>query len=220
MKLRTLFTLAILAMGSSGCAAYVQGKSHLSNPPLDTPSRAEVLDPGVAPIEAAADPVAVTTENVHGYEIRDIRFVWPGDLKVAEGNGFYPFADVVWRGDPLGDRRAQIADIFTTAFRAAGEGVEGTTPVIVEITLRRFHSVTDRTRYTVGGMHSIMFELAVRDAETGALLEEPRFVDASFPALGGAAAVAAEARGEGQKVRVLAHLTNVARHELGLPGAF
>ena len=56
----------------------------------------------------------------------------------------------------------------------------------------------------------------LRHAETGAYIEAPRSIDASFPGLGGQAAIEAEQRGQGQKVRILDHLAGVARQELGV----
>lgn len=35
-------------------------------------------------------------------------FAASSDLSVSESNSYYPNADVVWRGDPIGDRIQQI----------------------------------------------------------------------------------------------------------------
>jgi hypothetical protein len=171
--------------------------------------------PMLAPQLATAAPEAEPRD----YRLEAVRFAAPADLTVSEANSFYPVADIVWRGDPMGDRKMQISEIFQTAIRHGAEGLDGATPVIVDVTLARFHSLTERTRYSVGGVHSIKFDLTIRDAETGAVLEPTRRVNADLPGLGGQAAIMAEQRGETQKVRILAHLTALFRDNLtGLPG--
>jgi len=138
----------------------------------------------------------------------------PERLSVSEANGYMPAADIVWRGDPLGDRKAQIAAIMKTAFETGAGYLEGSRPVIAEIEILRWHSLTERARYTTGGRHGIDFMLTVRDAATGEVLEGPRLVDGDLPALGGQAAIRAEQMGMGQKVRLTAHLGMIARQEL------
>lgn len=172
-----------------------------------------------APMQAPAFGTAAPQAQPRDYRLEAVRFAAPADLTVSEANSFYPLSDIVWRGDPLGDRKAQIGDIFETAITRGAEGLEGETPIIVEVELARFHSLTERTRYTFGGTHSIKFDLTIRDAETGAVLEPTRRVDADLPALGGQAAVMAEQRGETQKARILAHLSALFRETLtGGPG--
>jgi len=187
-------SLVLLGLGVAGCAT------------VETPSRN-------APLTAPALGGAEQTPS-RSYDVQDIRIVFPGDLRVSESNGFYPIADIVWRGDPIGDRRQQIGDLMMTAFSAGTEDLEGDTPVVLDVTVRRFHSLTERTRYSVGGVHSIFFDLTVRHAETGVVLEEARRIDASFPALGGQAAIRAENAGQTQKVRITDHLTYLINTEL------
>lgn len=198
MALRKLIAAGLLALGVAGCSGPEMASR---NAPLAAPE-----------LEAAQQAVA------RDYRVQAFRFQSPDDLTVSEGNGYYPVADIVWRGDPMGNRVEQIAAIFETAVMGAGEGLDGATPVVVEVTLRRFHALTERTRYTIGGVHSIKFELTIRHFETREVLEGPRIVDASFPGLGGMAAIAADQRGETQKVRILRHLTNVFAAELGGTG--
>lgn len=148
------------------------------------------------------------------YDIASFTFAAPADLTVSEAEGFYPFADVVWRGDPPGDRVAQIGAMFE-AGAAGNEGVlAGDVPVDVRLTLIRFHGVTDRTRYSVGGVYNIVFDLTVTDARTGALLEPTRRVSSDLDAPGGARASRLERDGLTQKVRVTNHLTSLLRAEL------
>jgi len=161
-------------------------------------------------VATAADP-----QIQRDYSLHSIRFAVPEDMTVSEANSYYPIADIVWRGDPLGNRAQQISDIFQTSIRAAGENLAGQVPVTVDVELARFHSLTERTRYTVGGVHSIKFDMTVRHAETGEVLEPRRRIDADLAGLGGYAAMAADNRGETQKVRITSHLTNLFFQQLG-----
>ena len=161
---------------------------------------------------ALAAPAAQQVER--DYSLHSIRFAVPEDMTVSEANSYYPIADIVWRGDPLGNRAQQISDIFQTSIRSAGAGLTGQVPVTVDVELARFHSLTERTRYSVGGVHSIKFDLTIRHAETGEVLEPTRRINGDLSALGGYAALAADNRGETQKMRITTHLTNLFFREL------
>ena len=155
-------------------------------------------------------PQAMTRD----YTVTRMQFHAPDDLKVSEGNGYYPFADVVWRGDPVGDRIAQIGAIFETAMDRGAADLNGSTPVVVDIALKRFHGVTERTRFSVGGVYNMVFDMTVLDARTGAVIEPTREVAANLSAPGGNAAVVAEMHGQTEKVRVTDYLTQVLHDEL------
>ena len=157
------------------------------------------------------DGPQVTTRD---YKVARMQFHAPDDLKVSEGNGYYPFADVVWRGDPVGDRIAQIGAIFETAMARGAADLDGATPVVVDIALKRFHGVTERTRYSVGGVYNMVFFMTVLDARTGAVIEPAREVAANLSAPGGNAALVAEMHGQTEKVRVTDYLTQVLHDEL------
>ncbi len=195
MKLLKLVALGAVAAVLTACS----GADVVSrNAPLETPR-----------IDAAAQ-----AEVLRDYSLHSIRFAVPADMTVSEANSYYPIADIVWRGDPLGNRPEQIAAIFETSIRSAGEGLTGSRPVTVDVQLARFHSLTERTRFSVGGVHSIKFDLTIRDAETGQILEQTRRINADLPALGGTAAVAADFQGQGQKERITTHLTSLIFQEL------
>ena len=172
-----------------------------------------------APLESPRVGSIQAPQVVRDYSLHSIRFAVPADLTVSEANSYYPIADIVWRGDPLGNRPEQISDIFQTSIMSAGEGLTGSIPVTVDVQLVRFHSLTERTRYSVGGVHSIKFDLTVRNAQTGEVLEETRRIDGDLAALGGYAALAADNAGQGQKVRITTHLTSLFFRELtGMTG--
>jgi len=160
-------------------------------------------------IETQVLDTSLTDVRVEGVTIRV-----PRSLTVSEANRYLPKSDIVWREDPIGDRHAQVATIFDTAMRKGAETVQGTTPVALDVKVLRFHALTEKARYTTGGVHNINFELSLRDPATGALLGEPRMVRADLDAFGGQQALQAEARGLTQKVRITNHLAEVIRQEL------
>lgn len=176
----------------------------------NVPFEAPALSTAVALQEAPAAQIAPLTDvRVDGVTVRV-----PRSLKVSEANRYLPNGDIVWRGDPIGDRHAQVATIFDTAMRRGTDTLDGAVPVALDITVLRFHALSEKARYTVGGVHNINFELALRHPETGALLAEPRIVRADLDGFGGEQALQAEARGQTQKVRITNHLAEVIRQEL------
>ncbi len=168
--------------------------------------------PGFLTQEAAPAPI------LRDYKVVDVVVNVPETLEVSEANSYRPKADIVWRGDPFGDRRVQVAVLMREALIDGTRDMNGSRPVILQVELARFHALTQKARYTVGGVHDIDFWLTVVDAQTGEVIEPPRLLDTALPALGGLAALAAEARGETQKVRIQAFLRQVIRDELA-PGS-
>ncbi|MBY5932837.1 hypothetical protein KUV51_07485 [Tateyamaria omphalii] len=162
-----------------------------------------------AAVEATPLLAPLTDVRVEGVTIRV-----PRSLTVSEANRYIPRGDIVWREDPIGDRHAQVAAIFDTAMRRGTDPLDGAVPVALDIKVTRFHALTEKARYTTGGVHNINFELTLRHPETGALLTEPRKVRADLDGFGGQQALQAEARGLTQKVRITNHLAEVIRQEL------
>lgn len=196
MSLR-LFAAALIATGLSACAT------------TDTVSRNAPLDSG--PLTAPDQQV------VRDYTVAAIEVNVPEELRASESNSYYPAADIVWRGDPVGDRHAQIEEIFETAAQDATAGMSGRRDVVAVIDVVRFHGVTERTRYSVGGVYNMVFQLAVYDGQSGLVIEEPRQLVANLPAPGGQAALELEREGQTEKVRVLNYLTYFLRRELSTP---
>ena len=144
----------------------------------------------------------------------------PTSLKVSEANRYYPSGDIVWREDPMGNRHAQVAQIVYDAMTAGTAGFTGPVPVILDIELLRFHSLSEKARYTVGGVHHIVFNMVLRDGTTGEPLSEPRRISTDLDAFGGQQALMAEARGLTQKVRISGHLAEVIRQEMTEPEGY
>lgn len=170
-----------------------------------------------APLDSAGLTATAVTQpeiSVASYNIKVSR-----GLRVSEANSYYPMGDIVWRGDPVGDRHEQVARIFDTAMTSAAEQADGALPAEVDIEVLRFHALTEKTRYTIGGVHSIKFVMTLRDPETGAIIMSPRTVVADLKAYGGSRALAAERQGRTQKLRITRHLQNVIQQELVKPGS-
>ncbi len=151
------------------------------------------------------------------YAVQDVRVAVSSDLRASEANVFYPLADIVWRGEPAGNRHQQVRKIFFDALNSATGNMTTGPGVIVDVNVSRFHSVTEKTRYTVGGVHSLRFTMTVRDAVTGAIVEGPREVVADTPAVGGSRAVAEDNAGRTQRVVIVERLVEVFKRELSQP---
>lgn len=196
MTLRLIAALS-LATGLTACAT------------TDTVSRNAPLDQ-----QSLAAP---EQQFIRDYNVTSIMVNVSRDLRASERNGYYPNADIVWRGDPLGDRHLQIEEIFRTATEQAAATLTGSRDVIAVIDLVRFHGVTERTRYSVGGVYNMVFNLAIYDGQTGLVIEPPRQLVANLPAPGGQAALQLEQAGQTEKVRVLNYLTFFLQQELSTP---
>lgn len=144
----------------------------------------------------------------------------PTSLKVSEANRYYPSGDIVWREDPMGNRHAQVSKIVHDAMAAGTAGFKGPVPVILDVEVVRFHALSEKARYTVGGVHNVIFKMVLRDARTGELLSEPRRVESNLEAFGGQQAISAEARGLTQKIRISGHLAEVIRQEMTEPAGY
>lgn len=206
--LASLFLLAL-----SGCG--LLGAEKGTEPAVAVaPAGAGPTVPEVWPLRPEEVPPIRIAEP--RYTVRAVRVTVPEDLRVSESRLYYPIADIVWRGDPPGDRHAQVQAIFARAAQAAAAGMTRGPEAALEIEVRRFHSLTEGARRQVGGVHSIRFDLTVRDPASGAVLEGPRRVVADFPAYGGAKAIEWQVRGVDEKARITGHIANVLRRELAL----
>lgn len=193
------FAALILAMGLSACGSY------------DMSSR------NVSPEEALRHSDA--SAALSSIRVVDAKIIVPRSLTVSEANSYLPSGDIVWRGDAFGDRYAQIEAILNDSMKMARNGHQGTVPAVVEIKLNRFHALTEKTRYSVGGVHSVRFDVTLRDPQTGVALAPTREIRADLKGYGGNRALEAERQGLTQKVRLTHHLANVFRAELSQPGS-
>lgn len=187
MKFLNLCGALLVAGGLSACGT------------VDTASR------------AAQDPDTVTAVDLSAlsaqWKLVDVRVTVPDTLTVSEANMYYPLTDIVWRGDPFGDRRVQISKLMDEGMTRGLAHLDGPRPVNFDIVLERFHSLTEKARYSFGGVHNIEYTLLVSDAQTGQPLHGPQFREVALKAFGGEQAFEAERRGQTQKVRIMDHLT-------------
>jgi len=164
------------------------------------------------------DPAPVLTRDVPDFGDAELIVTVPQGLTVSESNVLRPVADIVWREGPAGDRHGQVQALVAQAIAPVTAALEGRTPVRIEIEVMRFHTLSDRARYTVGGTHEIAFLLRVTQRETGQVLLPPRRVDLNLEAYGGRRAIEAEEAGQTQSVRITEHLRAWARDTFGLRG--
>jgi hypothetical protein len=195
-SIRVIAALAV-ALGVSACAAI----------PNDTVTRAAMID---APQRMA--PMLL--------DIQTIRIDVPRTLEVSEKNRFYPGGDIVWRGEPMGDRYMQVGAIFEDAATRGTAGMNSGQPAVMDIKVVRFHALTEKARYFTGGVHAMTFTVTLRDPATGVPLSAPRRIKADLKGYGGKQAIAADQRGQTQKIRITDHLSQVIRTEMMSPGSY
>lgn len=166
--------------------------------------------------------LSVATKGAPGviqpnYDVTAVKVSVPETLRVSEANMFYPLADIVWRGDAPGNRYEQVKSIMEEGLNRGVASLHSGRPVTVEVEMTRFHSLTEKTRYTIGGTHSVHFILTVRDTATGAVVDGPRPVVADVKGAGGSRAVAEEQAGRTMRVVITEHVAQVIRQELSQP---
>lgn len=173
-----------------------------------------------AAIEEAANSAEVQTIPDALVSVNTVEITVPETLLVSEANRYYPRGDIVWRGEPMGDRRTQVKAIFEEGIGRGAATLEGPTLVDLQVEVLRFHALTQKARYSVGGVHSITFSVTLTDPESGALLAEPHVVQADLTGYGGEVALSAEAGGLTQKFRITNHLANVIVADLSGPDGY
>lgn len=165
-------------------------------------------------IVSRAAPELSAAISAPGYNVVSVQIDVPRSLRVSESNLLIPLGDIVWRGDLPGDRYAQVQAILKAAFERGTAGFNGGQDIVVHATVTRFHSLSQRARYSIGGNHSIIFDLTLIDARTGQPISETQSINASFDAFGGQQAIEAEIAGLTQKIRITDHVANVIYAEL------
>lgn len=184
----------------------------------ETASRGEMAP---TPRPVAHSTKTATMQVVPSWSVEGVSVSVPQTLKVSEANLFKPMADIVWRGDPRGDRYQQVGAIMEAATRAATAPMKDGRSVIVAVELHRFHALTEKARYSApfGGQYEFEAVVTLRDPATGDLIGEPRMVARDFPAATGAKAIEEEAVGFTQKQAVTEAFAQMIRDELTRPVA-
>jgi len=177
----------------------------------------------VAPEEVtrstALTPAPIATVEARDWGDAELVVTVPRALTVSESDVITPIADIVWREDPEGDRYQQVEGLLRDALRPVTADLTGATPVRIMLEVTRFHALSDRARYTIGGTHEIGFLFSVIHRDTGEVLLGPEPVMLELAALGGRQAMEAVAAGQTQRVRITDHLRDWARQAFGAPTA-
>ena len=146
----------------------------------------------------------------------DVLVSVPTKLSVSHSNTFAPNADIVWHGEPYGDRRSQVSAILDEGISLGAQPLKGKRDVTIAATLAHFHAVTPAAvARAPAAVHNISFYVQVLDSEDGMALTERQFIQADLEANVGAAAVAAAIEGRDQRTRIVQHLARVTRGWLG-----
>lgn len=161
------------------------------------------------------DPVP---ELARGWRLAEVRVNVPKTLVVSEAKTYLPTADIVWREDPEGDRYAQVATIIKNAVTRGAQGLSGSRPVIIDVTVTRFHALTFEAELNLSnaGVHNIKLMVQVVDARTGEVLLPATPIRAELPALSGEQMREARRKGQTQKSMISAHVARTIAGWLGI----
>lgn len=201
-----------------GLALSVSACSVLDLPTRNTPF--EAVSEDYSDTEATPEVAVSTVDQVPPVRVNKVSVVVPTSLAVSEANSYLPKGDIVWREDPIGDRHKQVQKIVETAMKQGVADLKGRVPVDIEVEVLKFHALTEKARYTTGGVHGLSFRLSIKDAKTGELVVPVRDVRADLKAFGGTQALVAQAAGQTQKVRITNHLAEVIYLELTDPKGY
>ena len=164
-----------------------------------------------------AYPQALDPAVTRRWTVRQVISTVPDSLTISNDNTYAPNADIVWHGDPYGDRREQVAAILKEAVTAASTPLRGPRGVAISTQLLHFHGVTPiATNRAPGAVHNIAFRIQVFDARTREPLTGAALIDGDLEANVGATAVTAAVAGETERKRIVEHLTRVVQGWLGI----
>jgi len=125
----------------------------------------------------------VTRSTTKSWNLVDIQVQVPQELTVSEANFLAPRADIVWWGEPIGDRRAQVRDIIENAGQNISHYLNGSYSVRMEVEVEQFHALTERARRLApSAVHNLQFKVRVFDAKSGQQIVPTDRIRADFPA--------------------------------------
>lgn len=167
-------------------------------------------------------PTPLREDTTYNWKVVDVQATVPRTLTTTDRNGQMPNVDLIWTEEGPGDTYAQIEAIMEeTLLQAATHfqsSIKGSRPVILRTEQTQFHSLTQRARSNIGGIHNVDFILTVVDANTGEILAGPAVIEADVTAYGGAKAEASIARGETMRSRIIDRVSLVIASYLGIAG--
>ena len=200
MAIKSWSMVMILAVGLAACDAQKSSKS-------DGLPLSEVKLDGRAPIVQIA-------LGESRFQVVSVDVIVPPTLVVSEANLFYPKADIVWRGEPPGDRFAQIKAIVEDGLNAGIADLKNGPRAVLSVQMERFHALTEKARYAVGGVHDVVFVMTLLDAKTGSVLEAPRRIEIAIRASGNDKAIEQDEAGRTQRVVIVEGVAEAIRREL------
>ena len=160
---------------------------------------------------------AMSPTVTRAWTVVDVQVDVPAALTVSDANVMAPRADIVWHGDPEGDRKAQVAAMVTEGIRQGSATLEGPQRVILGATLQEFHAVTPRAVNSApSAVHNISYTLQAFDAATAVPISPAVLIQADLEALTRAGAIVAAQEGRTQKARITSHLARVTEGWLGI----
>lgn len=167
-------------------------------------------------------PDPLRADQTYNWNVVSVEAVAPRNLTTTDVNGQMPDVDIIWREDGPGDVYAQVEKIMEETMMQAASmmqvSIKGGRNVIMRTELVQFHSLTERARSNIGGIHNVDFILTILDAQTGAVLAGPASIQADVEAFGGAEARASIARGETMRSRIIDRVSAVIATYLGVAG--
>lgn len=159
----------------------------------------------------------LSPEVSRGWRLAEVQIDVPRSLTVSEARTLLPEADIVWREDPLGDRYAQVGTIMQAAVLRGAQGLRGSRPVVISVTVTRFHALTleaEQSNFD-WGVHNIDFVAQVTDARTGEVLVPATKIRAETPAWSGTRMREARRNGITQKSMISDHVAATVAGWLG-----
>lgn len=167
-------------------------------------------------------PEPLREDLTFNWRVVEVQATVPRILTTSTANTQMPDVDLIWREDGPGDVYAQIETIMEEAMAQASlrfrPSVKGSRAVILRTEQIQFHSLTERARSNIGGIHNTDFILTVVDANTGELLAGPAAIEADVQAFGGSNAEALVALGQTMRVRIIQRVSDVIATYLGIAG--
>ncbi len=160
----------------------------------------------------------IATSQSANWRVADVRVVVPESLKVSEDKTIFPRADIVWREDPVGDRRPQVAKVIRDATMQAAAPLRGSRPVRIDITVARFHALTfeAESRLTVTGVYNVKYTAQVVDIASGQVLAGPTAIEADRAAMVGSEATRLRRQGVTQRSLITETVRNAMAGWLGV----
>ena len=159
----------------------------------------------------------LTANVTRSWRVSAVDVTVPENLSVSNVNRVAPNADIVWHGEPEGDRRRQVGAIVEEGIARGASELSGPRAVTFSVTMQEFHAVTPAAvAIAPSAVHNISYMIQVFDTRTIQPVTQPIQVQADLPAFTGAAAIVAAQEGQTQKVRIVNHLTRVTRGWLGV----